>query len=191
MRWSVLRGMLAARRKDLACVAAIAVLAMLFMGESLLPARMLAPLDILMGLRPWSVSGDVPAVYNGLPSDKVLYIQPIKVLVGRSWRSGLPLWEPRLLSGYPIIGNAQAGIFYPGTLPYVFLSGATASDLVALFHLIVAAGHVRLFARSAPAAYCGVARRTGVHVQHRVSVMADVGQCGRRDGVVALGVVGL
>ncbi len=127
------------RQKSLACVLAIIVLAILFMGQSLLPDKMLAPLDLLMGLRPWSrTEPQALDVYNGLPSDKVLYIQPIKVLVGQAWRSGLPLWEPHLLSGYPIIGNAQAGIFYPGTLPYIFLPGADASDLVALFHLIVA-----------------------------------------------------
>ena len=115
------------------------MLAVLFMGESLSSDEMLAPLDIVMGLRPWSKTDyDVPALYNGLPSDKVLYIQPIKVLVGQAWRSGVPLWEPHLLSGYPIIGNTQAGIFYPGTLPYIFLSGADASDLVALFHLVMA-----------------------------------------------------
>jgi hypothetical protein len=126
-------------RKDIACVLAIVGLAMLFMGESLLPDKMLAPLDIMMGLRPWSKTEyQVADVYNALPSDKIFYIHPIKVLVGQGWRTGIPLWEPRLLSGYPIIGNAQAGIFYPGILPYIFLSGADASDLVALLHLIVA-----------------------------------------------------
>ncbi|CAG0934838.1 hypothetical protein TFLX_03700 [Thermoflexales bacterium] len=127
------------RRKDLACLLMLAVLATLFMGESLLPDKMLAPLDIVMQLRPWSVSEHaVPEVYNGLPSDKVLFIHPLKVLTGQGWRQGLPLWEPHILSGYPVIGNAQAGIFYPGILPYIFLNGAAASNVVALFHLIMA-----------------------------------------------------
>ncbi len=34
----------------------LAVLAVLFMGESLLPDKMLAPLDIVMRLRPWSAA---------------------------------------------------------------------------------------------------------------------------------------
>ena len=131
--------MISSRRKDLACVAGILILAVLFMGESLLPDRMLAPLDLMMTMSPWSATDNgLKKPYNWLPADKVLYIQPIKTLVGQSWRSGIPLWEPRMLSGYPMIGNAQAGIFYPGTLPYVFLPGADASDLAALFHLVMA-----------------------------------------------------
>lgn len=117
----------------------LAVLAVLFMSESLRPDKMLAPLDIVMQLRPWSASEQaVPEAYNGLPSDKVVFIHPLKVMAAQGWRVGLPLWEPRMLSGYPIIGDAQAGLFYPGILPYVFLNGADASDLVALFHLIAA-----------------------------------------------------
>jgi len=126
--------------KTIACALAIVALALLFMGEALLPDRMLAPLDIVMSLRPWSKTEfHIDELYNALPSDKVFYIHPIKVFVGQAWRTGqLPLWEPRMLAGYPIIGNAQAGIFYPLTLPYVVLSGADASDLVALLHLVIA-----------------------------------------------------
>ncbi len=130
---------IAAWWKDIACLLIIVALAVLFMGESLLPNKMLAPLDIVMQLRPWSASEQaVSGVYNGLPSDKVLFIHPLKVMAAQGWREGLPLWEPRMLSGYPIVADAQAGLFYPGILPYVFLNGADASDLVALFHLIVA-----------------------------------------------------
>jgi hypothetical protein len=112
---------LSTRQKDLACMSMLAVLAVLFMGESLLPDKMLAPLDIVMRLRPWSASEDVVSdVYNGLPSDKVLFIHPLKVMAGQGWRAGLPLWEPRMLSGYPFIGDAQAGIFYPGMLVPMF-----------------------------------------------------------------------
>ncbi len=126
-----------ARRKSIACALAIVVLAVLFMGESLLPDKMLAPLDLVMAIPPWATI-HFSNVYNSLSSDKVLYIHPIKVLVAKAWHSGIPLWEPHILSGYPIIGNAQAGIFYPGILPYILLPGADASDLVALFHLVMA-----------------------------------------------------
>lgn len=127
------------RRKNMACVLAIVLLALLFMGDSLQPDKMLAPLDYLTQLSPWSAAEqDSPKTYNQLPSDKLLYIQPLKVLTGQAWRSGLPLWEPHILSGYPLIGNAQAGLFYPGTLPYVFLPGWEASNWAALFHLIAA-----------------------------------------------------
>jgi hypothetical protein len=136
---SEVRKMSDSRRKDLACVVGIVILAALFMGESLLPDKMLAPLDLVMTFPPWSATDNaVQTPYNWLSGDKVLYIQPIKTLVGQAWRNGIPLWEPHMLSGYPVIGNAQAGIFYPGTLPYVFLPGADASDLVALFHLVMA-----------------------------------------------------
>jgi hypothetical protein len=129
-----------ALRKTIACALVICALAVAFMGESLLPDRMLAPLDVVMDTPPWSRTEYRAAEpYDILPTDKVFYVHPIKVLVGRAWRAGeIPLWEPRLLAGYPIIGNAQAGIFYPLTLPYVFLSGPDASDLVALLHLIAA-----------------------------------------------------
>jgi len=127
-------------RKTIACALAVVAMAVSFMAESLMTDRMLAPLDVAMSLRPWSTSEyRVSEIYNELTSDKVSYIHPIKVLIGRAFRAGqLPLWEPHLLAGYPIIGNAQAGIFYPLTLPYAVLSGADASDLVALIHLIAA-----------------------------------------------------
>ena len=115
------------------------VLAALFLAPDWPADQTLAPLDILMTTPPWSKTDlGLAAAYNALPSDKVQYIHPIKLLTARAWREGVPLWEPHLLAGYPLIGNAQAGIFYPGTLPYLFLSGADASDLVAWLHLCVA-----------------------------------------------------
>jgi hypothetical protein len=61
--------------KHIACLLIIVALAVLFMGESLLPNKMLAPLDSVMQLRPWSASEQaISGVYNGLPSDKVLFI---------------------------------------------------------------------------------------------------------------------
>ena len=81
-----------------------------------------------------------------------------------------------MLSGYPIIADAQAGLFYPGILPYVFLNGADASDLVALFHLIAAGvgtfGYLRALRLRPVAALVG---RDRLHVQHRLRGLVDVG----------------
>jgi hypothetical protein len=136
---SEVRKMSDSRRKDVVCVVGIVILAALFMGESLLPDKMLAPLDIILDLHPWwDATNQFQASSSPTAMDKIIQMQPFKTLVGQAWHNGVPLWEPHIFSGYPIIGNAQAGIFYPGTLPYIFLPGPDASDLVALFHLIVA-----------------------------------------------------
>ena len=125
--------------RDWASIVAVIATATIFVGRALLPDTTLSPLDILMTIPPWSnTAARLTHAYNALPSDKIQYIQPMKTLTAQAWQSGIPLWEPRLLSGYPIIANAQAGIFYPGTLPYLFLRDTDASDLVAWLHLILA-----------------------------------------------------
>jgi len=127
------------RWRSAACGLALIVLAAVFLAPAWPSDQVLAPLDIIMTVPPWSKTDlGLTAAYDALPSDKVQYIQPIKLLTARAWREGVPLWEPRLLAGYPLIGNAQAGIFYPATLPYLVLPGADASDLVAWLHLCIA-----------------------------------------------------
>jgi hypothetical protein len=127
------------RTKSLICITAIVVVALLFMGQSLRADKVFAPLDILRTIPPWSKTElGIAHSYNALASDKLQQYFPMKTLTVAAWRQGVPLWEPRILGGYPIIGDAEAHIFYPATLPYFFMPPTDASDLVVLLHLILA-----------------------------------------------------
>jgi len=78
----------------------------------------------------------VPAVVFVLPAlaghpavagDNVLQNYPLRVLTGQLIRSGhLPLWNPLIWSGSPLLAGMNAGSFFPGTLLFVFLPGMVA-----------------------------------------------------------------
>jgi hypothetical protein len=78
----------------------------------------------------------VPAVVYGLPAvfgvpvlvgDNLIQNYPLRVLVGIDVRHGhLPLWDPYLWSGSPLLAGFNAGAAYPGTLLFAVLSGASA-----------------------------------------------------------------
>src|ERR1051325_815850 len=59
------------------------------------------------------------ALYWG---DLGLYFYPLEHLIQRSFAEGtVPLWNPWMLGGLPVVGNPQASAFYPSTLLLLFL----------------------------------------------------------------------
>lgn len=53
------------------------------------------------------------ALYWG---DLFLYFYPLEAFVRESLRAGrIPLWNPYILCGQPLVGNPQAWVFYPST----------------------------------------------------------------------------
>src|SRR5688572_15289025 len=54
------------------------------------------------------------ALYWG---DLYLYFYPMQEFVRQSLLDGqIPLWNPYVLCGQPLVGNPQSWVFYPGTL---------------------------------------------------------------------------
>ncbi|MGC9397682.1 MAG: hypothetical protein ACP5HM_00930 [Anaerolineae bacterium] len=128
-------------------------------------------------------------IYRRLVAGRVLaggdlqsYFFPYWAAAARALQGGdLPLWNPYLFSGAPLLANSQAGVFYPLNWPLWLLSGPTLEGMTrtlhlsVLLHLGLAAFNARLLARSLGAGPWGGAMAgllyagggfLGVHVEH-------------------------
>ena len=82
------------------------------------------------------VLGIVPLLWYGipaatghplLPGDDLVQNFPLRVLVGQQLRHGtLPVYDPYIWSGAPLLGGWNAGALYPFTFLFAFLPGALA-----------------------------------------------------------------
>jgi len=71
----------------------------------------------------------VPAAlgYPALSGDNLIQNFPLRALSGAQLRSGhLPLWNPYIWSGSPLLGGMNAGALYPGTFLFVVLPAMAA-----------------------------------------------------------------
>lgn len=125
--------------RDFLAVVSLWLMLLLFVGPSLLPGRVMMPLDIVtQSWSPWQPPNQPVDVNNQLLSDIVNYIVPTKQLLAEQVRQGsLPLWNPYLLAGYPLTYNTQAGAFYPFTWPFYFLPVETAVDLIIIGQMML------------------------------------------------------
>ncbi len=90
--------------------------------------------------------------------DLQLYFFPYWVAAARAFQAGrLPLWNPDLFAGAPLLANSQAGVFYPLNWPLWLLAGPTLPGVTQALHASVVL-HVLL---AAVAAYA-LARRLGL-----------------------------
>ncbi len=73
-------------------------------------------------------------------SDLLELNAPRRILAVQALRQGeIPLWEPRLSNGLPLLAEGQAGIFYPLSLPFYALFAPTlATNLTILGALFIA-----------------------------------------------------
>ncbi len=121
----------------------------LFLAPALLPGWVLLPLDIVnQTVPPWQPPNQTAVVHNPLLEDAVFYIYPVKAWTAAQVRQGvLPLWSDELFGGYPAIYDTQAGLFYPLSLLYYLLDGATAVDLTIFLQLGLGATFMFLYLR--------------------------------------------
>jgi len=126
--------------------AVLGLLILLFLGRAFLPGKVLLPLDVVVQVwPPWQQPGQPVEVHNPLITDVIDYIYPVKAFAAEQIKQGvLPLWNPYVLSGYPLTYNTQAGLFYPLSLLYYALPPVTAVDLV--IFLQMALGGLFMFA---------------------------------------------
>ncbi len=110
------------------------------------------------------------------------YFFPYWVAAARALRAGrLPLWNPYLFAGTPLLANSQAGVFYPLNWPLWLLSGSALEGLTrslhvsVLLHLGIAGMTARGLARRLGAGRWGAALAgllyagggfLGLHVEH-------------------------
>jgi hypothetical protein len=85
----------------------------------------------------------LPAVLSGIilcPDDGLLQNVPYRVAAAEIVKSGyLPLWNPYIFSGMPLLASAQVGILFPLNWFYLVFSAATATNLMVISSYMVAA----------------------------------------------------
>ncbi|MGH9046580.1 MAG: hypothetical protein ACRDVW_04620, partial [Acidimicrobiales bacterium] len=80
-----------------------------------------APAVVFLAILPVLVFA-IPAMIGrpAISFDNLLQNFPLRVLAGSDIRQGhLPLWNPTIWSGSPLLGGLNGGSFYPGTLLFV------------------------------------------------------------------------
>ncbi|MGH8995460.1 MAG: hypothetical protein ACRDYB_05430 [Acidimicrobiales bacterium] len=85
------------------------------------PVAFLAALPVLVFAIP-AMTGHPAISY-----DNLIQNFPLRVLAGQLFSSGhLPLWNPTIWSGSPLLAGLNAGSFYPGTLLFAIFPGVLA-----------------------------------------------------------------
>lgn len=101
----------------------------------------------------------LPALCAGrvlCPADGIIQNVPFRVAVAQILRSGdLPLWNPYIFSGLPLLAAAQAGILFPLNWFYLLFGPATATNLMVVSSYVVAALGAFLYARRVSASISG------------------------------------
>ncbi|MEI8217741.1 MAG: hypothetical protein WCG51_01665 [Elusimicrobiota bacterium] len=65
-------------------------------------------------------------------------------------RGEMPLWNPYIHCGMPLLANWQSAVFYPLSLPFYFFSFVTGLKLFQVGHLLIAGIFAYLWGRSVP-----------------------------------------
>jgi len=120
-----------------------------FIFKGLIPI----PADITVGMYfpwldyKWGFEVGVP-VKNHMLSDVVSVIYPIKVLIMEFWKEGfVPLWNPYMFGGYPLLANIQMAPFNLTNLLYLFLSNSLAWGIHVSLQLLISSFFTYLFLR--------------------------------------------
>ncbi len=66
--------------------------------------------------------------------------EPLRAIVARAWREGLPLWSPALANGMPLLASPFAGVLYPPNLVLALAPAETGRLLSILVVLHVVFG---------------------------------------------------
>jgi hypothetical protein len=132
---------LASRRPTAAAALLYAALALLMVGQGLLPGRTLSASDYLWTAAPWSATtpGGVRLFgANGELADSVAAFQPFTQHT-RATLPHIPLWDDAISGGRPFLANMQSGVFSPFNVPSYVLPFWWSLALVAALKLFVAA----------------------------------------------------
>jgi hypothetical protein len=72
--------------------------------------------------------------------DLAAYFYPIKFSVAEGFKAGqLPLWEPRMAAGFPLLAEFQSAVFYPPSVVFSTMPFLAAIQFSYVFHYAVAA----------------------------------------------------
>ncbi len=101
----------------------------------------------------------LPALLNHLvlgPDDGMLFNVPLRVAAAQIvWSGYLPLWNPYIFGGMPLLAAAQGGLLFPLNWFYLVFSPVVATDLMVISAYMVAASGAYLYARRTGASVAG------------------------------------
>ena len=128
--------------RDRWCVGFILLLAAVVFFPFWCHGRVFVPGDILDFAYPWKKTLKAPAdlVYNLELLDAAILFYPQDVFYNQELHNGiLPLWNPHIFLGHPLLGSGQSGLLYPfRVLFHLCFSPAVASTLLLALHLPLA-----------------------------------------------------
>lgn len=101
----------------------------------------------------------LPAVLKGsvlCPDDGTIFNTPLRVAAADIMLGGsLPLWNPYIFGGMPLLASAQAGVLFPPNWFYLAFAPQAATNLMVVSSYVVAALGAYLYARRAGASPAG------------------------------------
>jgi hypothetical protein len=137
-------------RPALVAAAVYAALALVMVGQGLLPGRTLASSDYLWSATPWTASkpaGVKPLGSNFELSDTTVLIQPF-LRHSRAEFPHVPLWNAHLMSGRPLLADGQSAVLSPFNLPAYVLPFWKSLAVIAFLKLFAAAFGTYLLGRA-------------------------------------------
>ncbi len=130
-----LRGRLAAWPRSVPF--ALSVCAFLLFSPFFLAGKVFVPADFLNFILPWRVSGG-PGVHNLEQFDTAALFFPLSSFINERLKVGdLPLWDPSVFCGYPLVACGYGVLFYPPRLlAHYLLTPEIAVTLLLFFHTV-------------------------------------------------------
>jgi hypothetical protein len=111
---------------------------LLWLGPVLFGGQVLLPVPLLKQIAPWG-QPQPNATWNPLMWDAMAFFYPIKLLTAQAIKAGhLPLWNPTILCGTPLLADVQSAVLYPLHLLFVLLPVPQAFGWAAYLHLVLA-----------------------------------------------------
>lgn len=145
-----------ARHPNLTAALISLALAAIMVGPGLLPGRVLSSSDIWWPTTPWAAappSGfERPA--NPDLQDAARAFHPLREEVKRQL-PGVPLWDPWIVSGRPLLADGQSAVFSVFTLPAYVMPLQESLAWTALFTLWAASFGMYLLARALGMRFAG------------------------------------
>ena len=109
------------------------------------------------------------------PADGIIFNAPLRVAAAHITLSGnLPLWNPYIFGGMPLLGAGQGGLLFPLNWLFLIFSAPTAMNLVMLSTYALAALGAYLYARRSGATIAG-ASLTALAWQFSGFMVAQIG----------------
>ncbi len=126
----------------------------IFFAPVILRGQLPVPADALVGLyHPWR-DALAKAYPRGLPFKNFLITDPVRQQIPwrkaaiDQWKDGtVPVWNPFSFSGATLVGNIQAGVFYPLNILFFFLPFSVAWTVLIILEPLLAGLFLYIFLR--------------------------------------------